>query len=112
LEKLVVGQYVKFVGAKFGKDKYNFLRKAKILVTYPKTSNDAFPTVFLEAWANLVPIISSNIGPIPHIIEEGKNGFVCQLDEKEIAKNIMKGLKNRNKIKQTCTNSVKLYELE
>ena len=25
-EKLMVGQYVKFVGAKFGKDKYNFLR--------------------------------------------------------------------------------------
>ena len=79
-------------------------------MTYPKTSNDAFPTVFLEAWANLVPIILSNIGPIPHIIEDRKNHFVCQLDEKEIARNIMKAIKSRNRMKQTCKNSVKPYD--
>jgi len=98
-EKLMVGQYVKFVGAKFGKDKYNFLRKAKILVAYPKTSNDAFPTVFLEAWANLVPIISSNIGPIPHIIDDRKNGYLVKPDSpKELAEGIYNLIQN-NKLR-------------
>lgn len=48
VEKLKIGKYVNFVGAKFGKDKYNLFRKAKILVIFPKTANKAFPTVFLE----------------------------------------------------------------
>src|SRR5665648_538212 len=88
-EKLRVGQYVKFVGAKFGKDKYNFIRKAKILVAYPMTSNDAFPTVIIEAWANLIPIISSNIGPIPYIIDDRKNGYLVKPDSpKELAEGI------------------------
>src|SRR5665648_6456 len=88
-EKLRVGQYVKLVGAKFGKDKYNFIRKAKILVAYPMTSNDAFPTVIIEAWANLIPIISSNIGPIPYIIDDRKNGYLVKPDSpKELAEGI------------------------
>jgi len=102
VEKLKIGQYVKFVGAKFGKDKYSFLRKAKILLTYPKTANDAFPTVFLEAWASLVPIISSNIGPIPHIVDDRKNGYLVKPDSpKELAEgiyNLIQNNKLRNKL--------------
>ena len=98
-EKLKVAQYVKFVGTKFGNDYYSFLRKAKILIVYPKTSNDGLPTVILDAWANLVPIISSNIGPIPYIIDDRKNGYLVKPDSpKELADGIYNLIQN-NKLR-------------
>ena len=107
VEKLEIGQYVKFVGAKFGKDKYNLLRKAKILVTYPKTANDAFPTVFLEAWASLVPIISSNIGAIPYVIDDRKNGYLVKPDSpKELAEGIFNLIQNNSLYNELIRNGL------
>jgi rhamnosyl/mannosyltransferase len=96
-EKLKVERYVKFVGTKLGKDYYSFLRKAKILVVYPITSNDGFPTVILDAWANLVPVIASNIGPLPYVIEDKKNGYLVEPGSpKELAEGINDLMHNEN----------------
>lgn len=97
--KLGVGKYIKFIGTKFGKDKYNIFKKAKILVAYPKTSNDAFPTVFFEAWANLVPIIASDIGPIPYVIDDRRDGYLVKPNSpKDLAKGIRDLIKD-NKLR-------------
>jgi glycosyltransferase involved in cell wall biosynthesis len=107
VEKLKIEQYVKFFGAKFGNDKYNLLRKAKILVTYPKTANDAFPTVFLEAWASLVPIISSKIDPIPHIIEDRKNGYLVKPNSPiELARGIYNLIQNDKLCRELIINGL------
>lgn len=107
VEKLKIGQYVKFVGAISEKDKYNFLRKAKILVTYPKTANDAFPNVFLEAWSSLVPIISSNIGAIPYIIDDRKNGYLVKPNSpKELAEGIYNLIQNNSLCNELIRNGL------
>ncbi len=86
------------------------MKSSKVFVL-PST-REGFGIVVIEANACGIPVVTVNHkdNAARDLIEEGKNGFVCQLDEKEIAKNIMKGIKNRNRIKQTCTNSVKLYD--
>jgi glycosyltransferase involved in cell wall biosynthesis len=89
--ELGIAKYITFTGAQFGKNKLNILRKAKILITYPKTSNDAFPTVFLEAWANLVAILSSDIEPIPHVLTHKKNGYLVKSNS---AEELAKGIRN------------------
>ena len=96
VEKLNLQRKVIFLGAKFGEKKKNILNWSKILITYPDGPYDAFPTVFLEAWANNIPIIASNIGTIPYLIKDKVDGFLVESNNpKELAKGIHELLKNK-----------------
>ncbi|GAI68661.1 unnamed protein product, partial [marine sediment metagenome] len=81
------------------------MKSSKVFVL-PST-REGFGIVVIEANACGIPVMTINHkdNAASDLIEEGKNGFVCQLDEKEIAKNIMKVIKNRNRMKKVCTNS-------
>ncbi|HXR49956.1 MAG TPA: glycosyltransferase family 4 protein [Verrucomicrobiae bacterium] len=68
---------VTFVGAKQGIAKARLLASATALVAYPTTSNDAFPTVILEAWAHHVPVIGAAIGPLPSLLKNQVNGYLA-----------------------------------
>ncbi len=76
VEGIGLSNNIHFVGAKFGDEKNKLIRESSLLVAYPTTSNDAFPSVFLEAWAAGVPVISSNITPINSIIKHEENGYL------------------------------------
>ena len=91
-------------------DVYAIMKSSKVFVL-PST-REGFGIVAIEANACGITVITVNHkdNAARDIIEEGKNGFVCQLDEKEIAKNIMKGIKNRSRMKLACTKSAKLYD--
>lgn len=78
VHNLNLDKYITFISKKTGREKNECLQKTSILLTYPTTANDAFPTVFLEAWAKRVPIISSNIGAIPSIITHKRNGILVE----------------------------------
>jgi N-acetyl-alpha-D-glucosaminyl L-malate synthase BshA len=50
------------------------------------SEKESFGLVLLEAMACGVPCIGTNVGGIPEVIDEGQNGFVCELgDIDEIA---------------------------
>lgn len=61
-------------GPKYGDDKQQALSQADIFV-FP-TDNDCFPLVLLEAMQAGLPTISTDIGGIPDIIQDGKTGYV------------------------------------
>lgn len=42
---------------------------------------DAFGIVFLEAWANEVPVIGARAGGIPDVIEEGRDGLLVDFGD-------------------------------
>lgn len=71
-----IGASVTFTGSLTGDAKEKELQNASALLCYPTTSNDAFPTVILEAWSRSVPVIASAIGPIPFIIDDTQDGFL------------------------------------
>ena len=105
VNKLKIQKNVKFYGAKFGKEKQRILSESKILITYPTTSNDAFPTVFLEAWANNLPIISSRIGAIPYIIKDKQDGIlVGPNDSKKLSQAIHDLINDKYLIKKLIKN--------
>jgi glycosyltransferase involved in cell wall biosynthesis len=41
------------------------------------TKVEPFGIVFVEAFTHKVPVVSSNIGALPQIVEHGKSGFLC-----------------------------------
>jgi glycosyltransferase involved in cell wall biosynthesis len=77
------------------------------LIVYPNTSNDAFPTVVLEAWSQHVPVVAAEIGPLPSIINNLVDGFLCAPTDpealaEELASISLAPLKTLNKVANTA----------
>ncbi|MEM5777165.1 MAG: glycosyltransferase family 4 protein [Candidatus Aenigmatarchaeota archaeon] len=64
-------------GFKQGVEKDNLLKKALFMV-FPSEWYEHFPIVLLEAFAFGKPVIASNIGNMPLIVEEGKSGVLFE----------------------------------
>jgi glycosyltransferase involved in cell wall biosynthesis len=45
------------------------------------TRNEPFGVVFLEAFAHRLPIVASNIGALPSLIQEGSSGYMVPPDD-------------------------------
>lgn len=69
---------VTFVGRQAGHERDELMRQAAALIAYPTTSNDAFPTVFLEAWAQGLALVAASIGPIPTLVEHNRTGILVE----------------------------------
>ncbi|MDQ0160711.1 N-acetyl-alpha-D-glucosaminyl L-malate synthase BshA [Alkalibacillus salilacus] len=59
------------------------------------SEKESFGLVLLEAMSQGVPCIGTNVGGIPEVIEDGKNGFLCPLGDLEcVATNAIALLQN------------------
>lgn len=65
---------VEYIGPKYGEEKSDILNSSDIFA-FPST-DECFPLVILEAMASGLPIVTTNVGAIPEIVEEGKTGFI------------------------------------
>lgn len=69
---------------------------------------DALPTVLIEALAAGTPIIATDVGGIPEIIEHGKNGIlVPPANTQALANSCMQLLKDKEKSKQLLNAGLK-----
>ncbi|MBC7095415.1 glycosyltransferase family 4 protein [Thermococcus sp.] len=74
-----------------------YVSKEKLIETYklakllvlPSSKSEAFGIVTLEALALGTPVVVSKMGEFPVIVEEGKNGTLVSLNEKELAEKIL-----------------------
>ena len=70
--------------------------------------NESFGTVLIEAMARKLPVIGSNIGGIPEIIDNNKNGFIVSPKNSiELSKTILRVLKNEKLAKRLGENGFK-----
>jgi glycosyltransferase involved in cell wall biosynthesis len=67
---------VKGHGKKVGDEKMRFLEQADIFV-FP-TYYDCFPLSVLEAMQFSLPVISTDEGGVPDIVEQGKTGYIVE----------------------------------
>lgn len=84
-EKLKFSRYVEknnlyeniiYHGRLLGREKQEKLIEADIFI-FP-TEYDAFGRVIIEAMEFGLPVIASNVGTIPSIVEDGKTGFILE----------------------------------
>lgn len=66
--------------------------------------HDGIPNVLLEAMACSKPVIASNVGGIPELIENGKNGIIIEAGNAEaLAEAIKKLMKNKAEAEKIAT---------
>lgn len=107
--------YVKFIGKLNSKKLALAMQNAKVLVLPSITDAESFGMVLIEAMACGTPVIGSNIGGIPQVIDNGKNGYLFKPgNTSDLANKIVKlidndklvskfGLKGREKVEKYYT---------
>lgn len=95
INKYEVADFVEYVGWVQGEKKSMLLRTSDVIVL--PSYNEGLPIFLLEAMSYAKPIISTNVGGIPEIIENGKNGYLFNAgDNDTMYKCICSYLNNRN----------------
>jgi glycosyltransferase involved in cell wall biosynthesis len=69
---LGIDSIVRFRGRLAGLDLAQACREATVLAL--PTSSDSFPVVLLEAMASAVPVVSTTVGGIPELVDNGRTG--------------------------------------
>ena len=77
LEKKASGLPVQFIGQVGSSEAQAHIADARLLVL-PSECFEGFPMVIREAFAFGTPVAVSNIGPLPSIVQHGKDGVVFE----------------------------------
>lgn len=95
VEKLVehykLSQNVHLLG--FRKDAPLLIGQAQIVVM-PSQRNESFGLTILEAMAQRIPVVATAVGGMPEILENGKGGYIVQLDTDLFADKLITLLKD------------------
>ncbi|MCF2132527.1 N-acetyl-alpha-D-glucosaminyl L-malate synthase BshA, partial [Strepomyces sp. STD 3.1] len=84
---------VLFLGKQENVDDLYAISDLKLLLS----EKESFGLVLLEAMANGVPCIGTNIGGIPEVIEDGETGYICEVGNyEEAAEKALSLLQNDN----------------
>lgn len=69
---------VQYHGRRYGADKDAYFRQADVFVFPTFYGNETFGLVNLEAMQYQLPIVTTNEGGIPDVVQDGVNGFICE----------------------------------
>ena len=65
---------------------YDFYKKCRVIL-FLSHWYEGFPMVILESMQNYTPLIVTNLGVMPEIIQHGKNGFVVSVGDLQSIRN-------------------------
>jgi len=102
---------VEFLGPVYGNEKDQLFSKADLFVFPTYFPKEAFGLVNLEAMHYGIPVISSNVGAIPDVIQDGVNGYI--VDPKnidEIANKVLNLIRDPSLRERLGRNGKKLFE--
>lgn len=86
VDKRDLRQLVSYRGRKLSEEKWKYLSDADVFVFPTYYPNECFPLVLLEAMQFGLPIVTTDEGGIPDMIEDGVNGLICKKgDAKSLA---------------------------
>jgi glycosyltransferase involved in cell wall biosynthesis len=100
IEKYNLQSQCELVGEK--NDIINFFSKAD-LVIIPSRS-EGIPNTLFEAWMSKKPIITTNVGGICEVVDNMKNGMICEPNSMHIKEALKKYIDNSNEFKKMGLN--------
>lgn len=98
IEKAQLEDRVFYHGPKYGEDKETFWNRASIFA-FP-SFDEAFGLVVVEAMQHGIPVVTTNEGGIPDIVQDGKTGYICERKNVEQLANKIEKLLNDPPLRQ------------
>lgn len=92
IEKVQLEDRVFYHGPKYNDEKDYYWQQA--IVYASPTYDDCFPLVILEAMQHGIPVVTTNEGGIPDIVQDGKTGYICERKNVEQLANKIEKLLN------------------
>lgn len=115
LENLVCGSglasNIRFLGhSESSSDVLSHMKASKVFVL--PSSREGFGIVLLEANACGLPVITTKHpqNAACELVVDGKNGFLCELSEEDMAQKIMTALVRREDMSQSCIDHAREYD--
>lgn len=99
INSLKIGNQVILTGQLGHNQVLEILQQSKLCVV-PSCWEEPFGRVALEAQACGVPVVASDKGGLPEIVENGVTGYVTQPDKVNLTKAIRKALKNNFQLRK------------
>lgn len=97
-EDMGLADSVHFTGYITGKEKEHFFRRASILTMC--SYEEGFPMVVLEAWAYGICVVTTPVGGLPDVLEDGRNAEVFDFGDWEgLADRLARLIENEEKRK-------------
>jgi glycosyltransferase involved in cell wall biosynthesis len=90
-----INNKVKFLGAKFGREKEKILREADLFIL-PSSWDEGIPYSILEAMSYGLGILCTKNGGLIDIIQDGYNGLFINKDKKSISETIQFLIDNKS----------------
>ena len=88
-----LNNYVRFLGWLTGDEKRYYYQHADIFILPSHAEN--LPFSLLEAMVMGLPVVTTPVGGIPEVVEEGRNGYLIEPgNEQELAERILRLLKS------------------
>jgi glycosyltransferase involved in cell wall biosynthesis len=63
---------------------------ARLGVVVLTSTHEGFPNVLLEAQASALPVISTRVGDVANLVEDGASGYLIGFDEAELAEKLQR----------------------
>lgn len=82
---------VEFMGFCDGKVKMNLLKNAKAMIV-PSEWDEPFGRIVIESYQYATPVIATNRGGLPELIEEGKTGYVYECGNTDDLENKLRAI--------------------
>ena len=111
VEEYELNEYAIYHGPKYSDDKKLFFEKSDIFVFPTFYHNETFGLVNLEAMQYKLPIVTTDEGGIPDVIQNGVNGYVCKREDSvTLANSIEKLLNNKELCIDLGENGYKIFK--
>ncbi len=117
LEQFVADHHIRnvfFVGQVPNTEISRYLDEADIMVSSPRFDN--MPVSILEGFRAGLLVISSNVGGVPYMIEDGRNGLLFENDnDRQMAEKMIAAVENPEATRQMIANarqSLEYYKWE
>jgi len=85
LQRLAEGEgiadFIRFTGRVDNRAMAALYAEARIALNPSRADN--LPISILEAWASGVPVVSTRVGGVPYLVDDGATGLLCPVDDVE-----------------------------